>query len=122
MAVVPVCAGLPVLEAVVIGLARMDAGEAETGDPIHVCRQQDAVPVDRGLVAVDRVWRQRIGDPQVDRRALAPAQQRRWQRTVYRDGRAGAPGEVRSEEHTSELQSLLRISYAVFSLKKKKKH
>src|SRR3546814_2517611 len=31
------------------------------------------------------------------------------------------PGEpVRSEEHTSELQSLMRISYAVFCLKKKK--
>src|SRR3546814_4488463 len=27
---------------------------------------------------------------------------------------------VRSEEHTSELQSLMRISYAVFCLKKKK--
>src|SRR6056297_2755691 len=31
------------------------------------------------------------------------------------------PGRVRSEEHTSELQSLRRISYAVFCLKKKKK-
>src|SRR3546814_7569305 len=30
-------------------------------------------------------------------------------------------GVVRSEEHTSELQSLMRISYAVFCLKKKKK-
>src|SRR3546814_10445317 len=29
--------------------------------------------------------------------------------------------EVRSEEHTSELQSLMRISYAVFCLKKKQK-
>src|SRR3546814_4266310 len=29
-------------------------------------------------------------------------------------------GPVRSEEHTSELQSLMRISYAVFCLKKKK--
>src|SRR3546814_4671919 len=28
-------------------------------------------------------------------------------------------GKVRSEEHTSELQSLMRISYAVFCLKKK---
>src|SRR3546814_6163044 len=28
----------------------------------------------------------------------------------------------RSEEHTSELQSLMRISYAVFCLKKKKKN
>src|SRR3546814_10247128 len=33
-------------------------------------------------------------------------------------GRASGPG--RSEEHTSELQSLMRISYAVFCLKKKK--
>src|SRR3546814_2436417 len=31
-----------------------------------------------------------------------------------------APDGVRSEEHTSELQSLMRISYAVFCLKKKK--
>src|SRR3546814_5897076 len=31
------------------------------------------------------------------------------------------PVECRSEEHTSELQSLMRISYAVFCLKKKKK-
>src|SRR3546814_9205083 len=29
-------------------------------------------------------------------------------------------GQCRSEEHTSELQSLMRISYAVFCLKKKK--
>src|SRR3546814_3919478 len=29
---------------------------------------------------------------------------------------------MRSEEHTSELQSLMRISYAVFCLKKKKRH
>src|SRR3546814_5247486 len=29
---------------------------------------------------------------------------------------------ARSEEHTSELQSLMRISYAVFCLKKKKSH
>src|SRR3546814_6550065 len=32
-----------------------------------------------------------------------------------------APSLARSEEHTSELQSLMRISYAVFCLKKKKK-
>src|SRR3546814_2927581 len=31
------------------------------------------------------------------------------------------PVQQRSEEHTSELQSLMRISYAVFCLKKKKK-
>src|SRR3546814_10748866 len=33
---------------------------------------------------------------------------------------AGIFGGIRSEEHTSELQSLMRISYAVFCLKKKK--
>src|SRR3546814_1128853 len=32
----------------------------------------------------------------------------------------GAVARVRSDEHTSELQSLMRISYAVFCLKKKK--
>src|SRR3546814_3740954 len=31
-------------------------------------------------------------------------------------------GDLRSEEHTSELQSLMRISYAVFCLKKNKSH
>src|SRR3546814_6696959 len=41
-------------------------------------------------------------------------------RQVARSG-AGAydPDRARSEEHTSELQSLMRISYAVFCLKKK---
>src|SRR3546814_8883927 len=34
----------------------------------------------------------------------------------------GANAIARSEEHTSELQSLMRISYAVFCLKKKKHH
>src|SRR3546814_7081144 len=33
---------------------------------------------------------------------------------------AGVSASRRSEEHTSELQSLMRISYAVFCLKKKK--
>src|SRR3546814_6235015 len=37
-------------------------------------------------------------------------------------GRKGQKTADRSEEHTSELQSLMRISYAVFCLKKKKKH
>src|SRR3546814_6579421 len=42
--------------------------------------------------------------------------------TIARGGanRLGAGACCRSEEHTSELQSLMRISYAVFCLKKKK--
>src|SRR3546814_7634315 len=45
---------------------------------------------------------------------------------IHRQPHARQPGcqplRNRSEEHTSELQSLMRISYAVFCLKKKKKH
>src|SRR3546814_1619875 len=41
--------------------------------------------------------------------SLSPAQFKQWVITP-----------TRSEEHTSELQSLMRISYAVFCLKKKK--
>src|SRR3546814_8646634 len=42
---------------------------------------------------------------------------------LHRVVRPGRRGPVwRSEEHTSELQSLMRSSYAVFCLKKKRKH
>src|SRR3546814_3578028 len=58
--------------------------------------------IDEGLAAGR--WRRNRLDGMADRR-----QRRRCQ--VRRD---------RSEEHTSELQSLMRISYAVFCLKKKK--
>src|SRR3546814_2365939 len=55
--------------------------------------------------------------------ALVAAHLKRNQRHARRE-RQLAPVEdvqaVRSEEHTSELQSLMRISYAVFCLKKKK--
>src|SRR3546814_2013927 len=47
---------------------------------------------------------------------IDPADSRRWITTSF----ASAPPLARSEEHTSELQSLMRISYAVFCLKKKK--
>src|SRR3546814_3807485 len=42
--------------------------------------------------------------------------------TISGEGKGGAAGfaKGRSEEHMSELQSLMRISYAVFCLKKKK--
>src|SRR3546814_2117928 len=67
----------------------------------------------------------------VDGRALAElahapaARQRRLAILDDRDrhaGRADFLAQRRSEEHTSELQSLMRISYAVFCLKKKTKH
>src|SRR3546814_5135263 len=40
---------------------------------------------------------------------------------AYRADIARSSEAIRSEEHTSELQSLMRISYAVFCLKKKNK-
>src|SRR3546814_7389102 len=43
------------------------------------------------------------------------------QQWAARTGLDDALAIARSEEHTSELQSLMRISYAVFCLKKKKK-
>src|SRR3546814_3607245 len=67
----------------------------------------------------------RIAKFVVSHALFARMRQRLWRRNSCdrRDGsmfnrRKSSP---RSEEHTSELQSLMRISYAVFCLKKKKK-
>src|SRR3546814_2451697 len=43
---------------------------------------------------------------------------RGWSAPVHKSSASG--NRTRSEEHTSELQSLMRISYAVFCLKKKR--
>src|SRR3546814_3155864 len=51
--------------------------------------------------------------------AARPARHQSRGRGSAGQKRGGPDG--RSEEHTSELQSLMRISYAVFCLKKKKK-
>src|SRR3546814_3367460 len=62
---------------------------------------------------VRRGWLERVA-PRVYRRATpnGAAAGLRWDMAVM----------SRSEEHTSELQSLMRISYAVFCLKKKNKN
>src|SRR3546814_5217320 len=51
-------------------------------------------------------------------RSTRPDAARRSPATTLK--RLDLPTPLRSEEHTSELQSLMRISYAVFCLKKKK--
>src|SRR3546814_7856268 len=62
----------------------------------------------------------RLRDP--GGRARAQALRRREAARGDRPDDPEEPGDpARSEEHTSELQSLMRISYAVFCLKKKKK-
>src|SRR3546814_7959178 len=77
-------------------------------------------PVRRGEVIAGFLRRLRVEEP-----GMASVEQRRgssgrspasWNRQTAVHRMAG-PG--RSEEHTSELQSLMRISYAVFCLKKK---
>src|SRR3546814_3428856 len=63
-----------------------------------------------------------IADQHIERRDLgAHARRRDMLDDQHRESpaRAIAEGRDRSEEHTSELQSLMRISYAVFCLKKK---
>src|SRR3546814_12246511 len=50
---------------------------------------------------------------------LLPRRNQLQRRFVGQDPRVAKAAEIRSEEHTSELQSLMRISYAVFCLKKK---
>src|SRR3546814_8829034 len=53
--------------------------------------------------------------------ALVPIASLAGYEVVVIDPRKAWASAERSEEHTSELQSLMRISYAVFCLKKKKK-
>src|SRR3546814_6546368 len=89
----------------------------------------------------EAVFRRRDRDVRPDPGGLSDERQP-WRRTQYAAGLAAAAEELaalvqqrnpgaeqpclalgadgRSEEHTSELQSLMRISYAVFCLKKKK--
>src|SRR3546814_5690989 len=54
--------------------------------------------------------------------ALSEAEPERFTATMSKARRKGRIFVDRSEEHTSELQSLMRISYAVFCLKNKNVH
>src|SRR3546814_6320972 len=70
------------------------------------------------VVECARSGRRAGAHPRPDRRDA------RWRALCqHGDGAGEGIGQLqcRSEEHTSELQSLMRISYAVFCLKKKKK-
>src|SRR3546814_8772422 len=78
-------------------------------------------PVARGdALATDR-WRparkRDAAGESAGRNRHCSASYRHRRQTAARDSSRSA--RIRSEEHTSELQSLMRISYAVFCLKKK---
>src|SRR3546814_8525986 len=53
------------------------------------------------------------------RRSQLRIDARKWMAGKLKPKKYGEKLDLRSEEHTSELQSLMRISYAVFCLKKK---
>src|SRR3546814_10241505 len=63
------------------------------------------------------IGRMTVADAELILQGLPPLSCRRAQPETVGRSRSKP---VRSEEHTSELQSLMRISYAVFCLKKKK--
>src|SRR3546814_6462884 len=84
------------------GHRRLDLGRTGEQDRrIEIALQRDAI-------ADTRTCRRQIGGPVQTQRITA--------------GFRHHFEMLRSEEHTSELQSLMRISYAVFCLKKKKNH
>src|SRR3546814_7346384 len=96
------------------------SGQYRLGGGVRGFQTPQGVCVDLGdmilaldlAVRIDRKLRRASGWVLDERRTL----------TIDRDAatvRAGTETH-RSEEHTSELQSLMRISYAVFCLKKKK--
>src|SRR3546814_1335357 len=89
-----------------------DGGRCESLEPISA----DGGPARNAKIA---------GDSECSFYSFGNAHFLRWRRKFNVAANRKATGHhSRSEEHTSELQSLMRISYAVFCLKKKnnKKH
>src|SRR3546814_10272931 len=96
--------------------ARLDAGQdfSVFGSPAPEPKHSDLI-----LVAISRVDDLKVAEG-LD--GLGPDRERNIllvDDDAAAHGHAG-PDPARSEEHTSELQSLMRISYAVFCLKEKK--
>src|SRR3546814_3124475 len=89
-------------------------GEADDVEPVKDQLGVEAV-ADAGGVAAERVDRRHPHErPPLERLGFEPV-----------GDHLPGPAELhvqRSEEHTSELQSLMRISYAVFCLKKNKQN
>src|SRR3546814_2865901 len=92
-----------------VGVAELvSAAQADLPDLLDPARDK-RVKIER---AIDQV-RAKLGDAAIGKgRALGTAQR------PERAGDKPQPKKARSEEHTSELQSLMRTSYAVFCLKK----
>src|SRR3546814_10384568 len=92
-----------------------DTATTEIYTYCHTLSLHDALPIVLIAVEIDDQARHPRDDP----RRTKPLGERADQRIdTYVDRDMAI--KCRSEEHTSELQSLMRISYAVFCLKKKK--
>src|SRR3546814_960707 len=90
-----------------VGAAKAETVVERRLDRARLCLVRDEVNALGALVGIVEV--ERRGDDLVADREDA-------------EDRLDRAGAARSEEHTSELQSLMRISYAVFCLKKKTKN
>src|SRR3546814_10679883 len=98
-------------------LFRSEHADERVADEVFLGNEADALVLHRGEAAV--------GAPVavVAHQEQMPLGHNDERRIVLGDRRDVEDGVAfRSEEHTSELQSLMRISYAVFCLKKKNKH
>src|SRR3546814_2764880 len=84
----------------------------DSPNSVHAeCRRRRCIEA-RAIGKSSFVFEESSQSPRCDRRTIT---------RVPRYTRPSASHSGRSEEHTSELQSLMRISYAVFCLKKKNK-
>src|SRR3546814_1145799 len=87
------------------GAARIEIAGRQADGGAHIAQEVEEV---RGVVGGHLVGAVEGADDRLERAAIV------IETNVLVEG-----AEFRSEEHTSELQSLMRISYAVFCLKKK---
>src|SRR3546814_4459936 len=95
-------------------------GDADRGGDPHPL--QDIGPVTQGDIGIEKGEDEALEaahDASLMRAARCSGTGRPW--CARAAARRTPPRGLRSEEHTSELQSLMRISYAVFCLKKKSK-
>src|SRR3546814_5456553 len=102
--------------AVCAAYLRLDPFHQLRRAPRQVAAGQRAMPEHVAQLVAETVAQ--VGDDPIGRAAVGAGVAAVLDQTDACLGRT----QGRSEEHTSELQSLMRISYAVFCLKKKKKY
>src|SRR3546814_8240195 len=105
-------------------LHRRDAALLDRGDEFAARRERKIGPAPKTealriseVLHGRRAGGRHINDARVRQRMLEPQSRASLLRRLLVAAPALATCGIRSEEHTSELQSLMRISYAVFCLK-----